>query len=205
MPNNPQPCLISPSDAKLAGAVLASAFYTNPTMVWGLPEDDKRLSQLTWLMTAITRLGCHCQASYAIGDPVTAVAVWLPPSRTVPSLGDLLRAGFALGPFAMGFREFGLLIRSMALLDRMHKQAEPLPHYYLNALGVEPSRQRQGLGSQVIRPILAQADAEGLRCYLETDKAEDVAFYEKHGFEVRLEFRLPPDGPVGWTMSRLPA
>jgi GNAT superfamily N-acetyltransferase len=196
--------VLSPGDAKNAGSVLATAFLTNPAMVWGLPKDSKRLSQLTWLMTTITRLGCRFNESYAIGAPIQAVAVWLPPNQTDPSLIDLLRVGFARGPFAMGLRDFGALFKVLALFDRMHKEAEPLPHFYLNAVGVEPSRQRQGLGSLVIQPVLTRADAAGLRCYLETDKREDVAFYEKHGFRVRAEFRLPPDGPVGWTMSRAP-
>ena len=58
---------------------------------------------------------------------------------------------------------------------------------------------------------LAIADAEGLGCYLETETEENVAYYRRHGFEVRTEWDLMTDdendrsqGPHQWGMWRQP-
>jgi len=69
--------------------------------------------------------------------------VWYPPERATVTLGQMLGAGFAGGPFALGLR-FLTVLRSMAFLDKMHHRAEPGPHFYLHAIGVDPARQRQG-------------------------------------------------------------
>jgi len=56
----------------------------------------------------------------------------------------------------------------------------------------------------LMRHVLQRADAKNERCYLETDKVEDVRFYENHGFRVNSEFPLMGTGPTIWTMSRAP-
>jgi hypothetical protein len=49
------------------------------------------------------------------------------------------------------------------------------------------------------------ADAEGLPCYLETETEVNVAYYRRHGFDVRTEWDLRTDDSVGphmWGMLR---
>jgi ribosomal protein S18 acetylase RimI-like enzyme len=41
-----------------------------------------------------------------------------------------------------------------------------------------------GIGSKLMRVFSAQMDAAGEDAYLETDKAINVRFYERFGFEV---------------------
>ena len=69
-------------------------------------------------------------------------------------------------------------------------------------LGVEPDAQGQGLGSQVLRPMLDRCDSEGVPAYLESSKATNVPFYERHGFRnieesarslELVRVRLPPE------------
>ena len=70
-------------------------------------------------------------------------------------------------------------------------------------LGVDTVKQGQGIGGSIIQPILARAEADGLRCcYLETMKERNVVFYEKNGFEVLVEDDIPNGGPHFWTMKR---
>lgn len=75
------------------------------------------------------------------------------------------------------------------------------PHWCLNVLGVEPSRQGLGIGSQLMQPILQRADESGLAGYLETMKAGNVSFYRRHGFEVVVEGSVD-EGSRYWTMRR---
>ena len=85
------------------------------------------------------------------------------------------------------------------------------PHWYLNMLATHPDWQRTGFGAALMGEVFAIADAEGLGCYLETETEENVAYYRRHGFEVRTEWDLMTDdendrsqGPHQWGMWRQP-
>ena len=48
-------------------------------------------------------------------------------------------------------------------------------------------------------------DQAGLPCYLITAKRENLAFYERFGFEVADDaLPLVPNGPTSWGMRRPP-
>jgi ribosomal protein S18 acetylase RimI-like enzyme len=116
----------------------------------------------------------------------------------------MLLGGMMLVPLKFGPAAFGRLMSSIVHYDRLHKRDVPPRHWYLATLGVDPPRQGQGIGGALLRPVLAQADGEGLFCYLETEKEENVRFYRRHGFEVAAEHDLPNGGPHFWTMKRKP-
>ena len=82
----------------------------------------------------------------------------------------------------------------------MHTKDE---HWYLVAIGVDPALQGSGVGTRLLAPGLAAADAEGLPAYLETEKERNLPFYGRHGFEVRDEISRRGT-PTVWTMWREP-
>ncbi|MGZ5348523.1 MAG: GNAT family N-acetyltransferase, partial [Solirubrobacterales bacterium] len=61
--------------------------------------------------------------------------------------------------------------------------------------------QRSGAGTALIRPGLERADAEGMPCYLETQRRSNIPFYERFGFELVEEVGLD-DSPRLWLMWR---
>ncbi|HEY5860378.1 MAG TPA: GNAT family N-acetyltransferase, partial [Actinomycetota bacterium] len=67
----------------------------------------------------------------------------------------------------------------------------------------DPDRQRQGLASAAIAPVLERADHDRVTTYLETGAPENLAFYARAGFEVTDEVVLP-DGPAVWGLQRSP-
>ncbi|WP_429951600.1 GNAT family N-acetyltransferase [Comamonas sediminis] len=76
--------------------------------------------------------------------------------------------------------------------------------WYLSILGVDPVHQGAGLGARVIAPVLAEADAQGMSCYIETFNPRSVPFYERQGFtEVHACFE-PVTQSAYWTMVRAP-
>ena len=109
--------------------------------------------------------------------------------------GELLRGFGALTP-----RRAPLTLWGLGGVERVHPRER---HLYLAVLGVDPPRQGQGLGSWLLAPGLEACDREGVGAYLETAKARNVVFYERHGFRVRDELRLPR-GPKVWLMWRAP-
>ncbi len=85
--------------------------------------------------------------------------------------------------------------------------SEFLPHQryaYLNVLGVEPSRQRTGVGTVATSKVIDAAAGAALPVHLETTNPVNVAWYERLGFEVVGDTRLGEDGPELWAMTRAP-
>ena len=80
----------------------------------------------------------------------------------------------------------------------------PVAHFYLSALGVEPERQGEGVGTALMQPVLQRADRDERACYLETATGRNVLLYERQGFEVVEELTLPGTDVHGWLMRRLP-
>ena len=50
--------------------------------------------------------------------------------------------------------------------------------------------------------MLEVADREGVDCYLETQKPENLAYYRRFGYEVVEELQPVAGGPPLWTMRR---
>ncbi len=188
-----------------AGEVLARSFFDDPLWTWIEPDDERRRQMLPWFMTMSTRYGQLLGEQYTTQGPVMGVATWAPPGVTDDLDPDGTRTGFNQAPARMGeeaLRRFAAMLEHQAAARR---QAMPQPFWYLPTLGVDPPCQRQGVGSALLAPVLQRADADGLSCYLETEKARNVAFYEKHGFQVVVEDVNPGGGPPWWGMRRLPA
>jgi ribosomal protein S18 acetylase RimI-like enzyme len=187
-----------------AGAVLGRAFHTNPGFMWMLPDEASRFKKLSWFMRAGASVGHKDGEVYTPAGTVEGAAVWLPPRKTTLTMRQMVAAGLLAAPLRWGM---GPLMRFMSVTQKMehlHKRAMGgEDHWYLMILGVDPPRQGQGVGSALIAPVLQKADASRLPCYLETDKPEDIKFYEKHGFELGEKFTVK-DSPPFWTMRRRP-
>ncbi len=74
----------------------------------------------------------------------------------------------------------------MSVYDEVARRGMPTsPHYYLGVIGVDPARQGQGIGRELLAAFCALSDADGLSggVYLETANPANVRFYERAGFE----------------------
>ena len=79
-----------------------------------------------------------------------------------------------------------------------------MPHYYLAAVGVVPERQGQGVGSALMQPMLARADEQKLKCWLDTHKEENVMLYERNGFQIARRSEVAGHPVPVWGMLREP-
>jgi ribosomal protein S18 acetylase RimI-like enzyme len=70
----------------------------------------------------------------------------------------------------------------------------------LSTLGVDPTRQGEGFGRELLRSWLENADRHGDAAYLETDTEENVEFYSRAGFIVVGELDIL--GARIWRMWR---
>jgi len=77
------------------------------------------------------------------------------------------------------------------------------PHIYLETLATAPAHQGRGAGSSLLHDLCAEADRRRLPIVLHTNAVANLAFYERFGFVVTREARLPT-GAQEWTMRRAP-
>ncbi|MEX1252908.1 MAG: GNAT family N-acetyltransferase [Dehalococcoidia bacterium] len=192
------------SQQKIAGEVLARAFFDDPLSEYLLPDEEKRRKVLPWFFGKGAKYGHMFGEVYTTPDSVDGAAIWLPPEDFVMTPYRMLRSGMLAAPFKFGLSTFMRFMGAMNHVEELHKRDVSPKHWYLFILGVDPDRQGQGVGGQLIQPVVTRADAQGLPCYLETMKTRNVPFYRKHGFEVVVEADLPKGGPHFWTMKREP-
>ncbi len=74
------------------------------------------------------------------------------------------------------------------------------PHWYLGTLGVDPDHQGRGVGTAMLRHWLEFAAGDPAPIYLETDRVENISFYQREGFEVVRETEVL--GVKIWCMRR---
>jgi ribosomal protein S18 acetylase RimI-like enzyme len=71
----------------------------------------------------------------------------------------------------------------LGLITKMERKHLKEPHIYFPYIGIRPEDQGQGLGRGVMEPPLAEADAQGLPCYLEATSPDNARLYRRLGFE----------------------
>jgi ribosomal protein S18 acetylase RimI-like enzyme len=183
-----------------ASEILAEAFFADPLFGYVLPDDSHRLRALPSMMAVCVRYGLLYGEAYTTSGEASGTAVWIPPESGEWTEDRLARAGVAEMNEAFGEAAMARFNVFLEATEVRHREDAPDPHWYLALLGVDPVRQRQGIGSALVRRVTDRVDA---RCYLETMTPEDVRFYRRLGFEVKSEADLP-GGPRFWTMLREP-
>jgi GNAT superfamily N-acetyltransferase len=181
---------------------MARAFYDDPVMGWVLPDDNARATQLARMFAVMTRH--HHLAGGGVevacdGPGIGAAALWDPPNRWRQTRREQL----AMMPAFI--RVFGLRSAKGQAVQELMKCAHPEePHWYLAAIGSDPTVRGRGFGQALMRSRLDRCDAEDCPAYLESTKLENVPYYERFGFTGTSEIVLPDGGPTLWAMWRVP-
>lgn len=171
---------VSESDSGKAFDTLVLAFAADPVERWLYPESREYLAHFAAFLAAFAGPAFAEKTVWCLGD-LSAVAVWIPPG-TAPdgdAIVDVLTETVAEGKHPDLF----------AVLEQMDEAHPSFPHWYLPWFGVDPARQGQGLGGELITHCLRLIDRGHLPAYLETPNPRTVGFYERHGFEVVGEAR----------------
>ncbi len=166
---------IDQASTESAFAVLVLAFGNDPVARWSWPQPADFLRAMPLLARAFGGKSFALGTADAI-DGLAGVALWLPPGVTSDeeALGSLIErtAPASIQQDAAGMGE---------QMASFHPREA---HWYLPLMGVDPARQGQGLGAKLLAHGLARCDAEGSPAYLESSNPRNIAFYQRHGFEV---------------------
>ena len=192
------------ADVPSLAAVLARAFAGDPFFGWLAGDAPERSQRMRDGWSGLLRFGSADLSETWTTDDLAGAAIWIPPGRKASSLTDSLRLAPAFARMTT-WRRLRIASAAVETLERHRRRHAPRPHFYLAALGVEPARQGEGVGSALLRPALDAADATKAEAYLETATARNVLLYERHGFDVVDELTIPGTDIHGWLMLRPPA
>jgi GNAT superfamily N-acetyltransferase len=176
-----------------AALVLARAFLTNPLHVAAFgPSIDRNES---FFRAALALLKGPTFVATDAGRPIGLVH-W----ASSPQCQLSAREKLQILPVMAG--AFGLrsALRVGSWLSAWSKHDPRTPHAHLGPIGVEPGAQGRGIGRLLMEQYCGAIDLVGAAGYLETDRPENVRFYERFGFAITNEIRTL--GVTSFLMSR---
>ncbi len=135
-----------------------------------------------------------------VTDDLAAVAMWDPPEEGEDSAGGYAEGVWARYRAIAGEEAWDRLARYKEAVAAAYPEE---PYWYLGVLATDPKRQREGLATALLSPIIEKADRLEIPCCLETSTAENRRFYERRGFTQATEIILE-GGPDTWWLRRDP-
>ncbi len=185
-------------EADDAVALLARGMGDNPLNVAAHGENSERRRSLERVFGALLRIvstqqpigGFHEKRLVAVAGTSSPGGCQLNVIQQLRFLPEIV----AIGPGA------SWRVRSWLPAWRGHDPDQP--HSHLGPLAVDPDLRSRGVGDQIMSEYCRRLDCADQLSYLETDKAENVPFYERHGYAVIGEAKVI--GVPNWFMSRQP-
>lgn len=139
---------------------------------------------------------------YASSAKMEGVSAWLPPGKAPFGGWQIIRSVPLSVLFRFGRQGASRMQAYGRYIDNLHRKLVPYPHWYLQIIGVDPKYQGQGFSSQLVRPMLECIDREHLPCFLETNTKKNVAIYQRFGFGVVSEDKVPGTELTSFAMLR---
>jgi len=192
-------------DLPAAAAALARAFHDDPLQSYVFPDAKERAAKSPAHFSPLLAYGLRFGKVFTTAPEPLGASVWLPPDGWKVTPERAAEVGLDRLSEQIGESASERFHSVLGYGDTFHAQDVPTPHWYTMLLGVAPEGQGRGLGRALLEPILTQATADGLPCYLETTQPANVSFYKHLGFRVVREMVEPTSKLQLWTFLRSPA
>lgn len=184
------------SETELMADILADSFSKDPIMNWVIPAPQlyRNFFRLIIDQIFLPRGIVHLEQGER------GAGLWLPPGEKFnipPGLGIvglMTRLLLSKGP-----RPLMRIPQQAKLFDRHHPTE---PHYHLLFVGCRQADQGRGVGSALLKRGIRICDEQRMPAYLESSNELNVPLYQRHGFEIIAQERLPGNGPKAWFMWR---
>jgi GNAT superfamily N-acetyltransferase len=186
-----------------AAMVALRGFYTDPFFIYLSPGARLRNRGLfLFFRTALRHLGPRgiIVTVRDDRDAIVGVSAWMPPGGYPQPIATQLAA--IPGSFRALYRRPRSMLDGGRYLDAISKAHPKDPHWYLYLLVADPEMQRRGVGTMLLNDRLPQIDEEGVGSYLETQKEDNLAYYQRFGYELKTSITPVPEGPPIYALWR---
>ncbi|MGG7056255.1 GNAT family N-acetyltransferase [Nitrosomonas sp. ANs5] len=166
-----------------AAAVLGRGMLNNPlhVRVFG-GEAERRERALRRLFIPVLRQQMRkgIVLGAFVSGRLTGVTGMVPPKHCQPRFAEQVAVLLAL------IRGSGVRssLRVFRWVRDWSRHDAAMPHWHLGPVAVDQVFQGQGIGSALLQEFCQRIDEHQTAGYLETDKPENVAFYQRFGFTV---------------------
>jgi ribosomal protein S18 acetylase RimI-like enzyme len=163
------------NDAGGVIGVITLAFSADPMARWSSPDPGTYLATFPSLVRAFGGEALTAGTAY-FAEGYAGAALWLPPGIH-PDEQTMIELVEKMAPEAIKADMFTIF----ELMDKFHPKE---PHWYLPMIGVDPTRQGNGVGSSLMKHSLEICDRDNLIAYLESSNPRNISLYERYGFKV---------------------
>jgi ribosomal protein S18 acetylase RimI-like enzyme len=188
---------IQKKDLKDAVNVLTNAFSDDPMWKKVFNDEDKNRVITEVMVRFCLKYGNVLSTS----DNLEGVMAITPHDKDMTTWRVIRSGGFFLSmKIRNEAKKMTVLINAV---EEAKKSLNLAPYIHLLIMGVSQEFQGKGFGGKLLRALIEKAETEKKPIYLETQKEENINFYEKYGFSVKKKIMLPePLNLPMWLMLR---
>ena len=170
--------------------VLKLGFASDALLRWVFPDAASYLKSFDLWMQEFSKIAYENDLVYSEKN-FAGASIWHPPGAEFDEA--VLEPTFDAIPEER--------LETVAKFFEEFEKYHPDDAWYLAFIAVDPSQQRKGIGSFLLKEALQMIDQRGDRAYLEASNEQNKALYERHGFvEIgKVQFK---DSPPAFPMIR---
>lgn len=172
-------------DKDLIVDILANSFETNQSVNYIVKQDAKKENRIKALMDYSFEV-CYLFGSVYLSDDNKACALVLYPDRKKTTIKSIL-LDIKLILDCVGLENIKKTLKREAMIKKV--QPKELM-YYLWFIGVDPIHQNTGVGTELLRELIADSKSKERPIYLETSTLKNLPWYDKFGFEIYNHIEL---------------
>jgi GNAT superfamily N-acetyltransferase len=132
-----------------------------------------------------------------IGPKLVGVVGTFRPGCCQPGLVDVVR----FVPTLLAYNSILAALRVKRWQDVWSRHDPSEHHWHVGLVAVDSNWQGRGVGTQIMSEHCTRMDSLAATSYLETDKAINVRFYQKLGYQIMAD--APVLGTTNWFMKRV--
>src|SRR5262249_50248702 len=161
--------------------------------IYILPDEQARRIILRGLIEMVAIPASRLFGEISTTNQIDGASLWIRPGSGF-TFEWMIRSAIGGMPLKLDPASLRRWINLGARVEKARHRLVRGPHWYLLALGVEPSVDRCTLRGLLTKPVLSRADSDKIPCYVEIFDERDFCFYEKLGFRVEGAGNIPHGG-----------
>lgn len=196
IPSIPELYQLTSKDLLQASDILGKAFMDDPIWIEILKDELEKFSIVFEVPLKHT---LKYGKIYGYSSNLEGIAAWLPSHNVNMNFFQFIWSGAFRSALKLG-KKIGKRIQEVFKTITEDRELNmKVPYIYLYVIGVLPEHQGKGVGSSLINAMLNTLPPE-IPLYLETETEQNIKFYEKLGFKIMKEIRIPSVNLPMWEM-----